>query len=78
MHPDAPVLKCNDLVPAAVGELLEAELVPVVVGLGHYVGVKLQGRVSAEETTKTAVEVVEVGVGLTLFHRRLEAVGDIS
>ena len=38
---DAPIAEDEDLVPAAVGELLERELVPEMVRLGQDVGVVL-------------------------------------
>ena len=52
---DAPVAEDEDLVPAAVGELLEGELVPEVVRLGQDVGVVLQVRVGTQETTYPAI-----------------------
>lgn len=39
---DAPIAEDEDLVPAAVGELLERELVPEMVRLGQDVGVVLK------------------------------------
>ena len=52
---DAPVAEDEDLVPAAVGEFLEGELVPEVVRLGQDVGVVLQVRVGTQETTYAAI-----------------------
>lgn len=52
---NAPVAEDEDLVPAAVGEFLEGELVPEVVRLGQDVGVVLQVRVGTQETAYATI-----------------------
>ena len=68
MHTDAAVGEGDLLPPAAVGKLLEAELVAVVVRLGEHEGVVLQVREESEEAAESSVQVVQVCVRLPLLH----------
>lgn len=67
VDPNTSIEEGELFVPAAVGELFEAELVAIVVRLSDDIGIFLKSRfVVLEEPTKASIEIVKIRVGLFL------------